>query len=401
MQIDTAVAMMQTSLSAGGQTASMDDQLHSNTFGSVLTSLQQSHHEQPVLLLLDEEHVTLQIHNLLASETTEALLEQIEANEYFQQIPEIIDGQMIFANEEDLALLKETFDWLEAIIDTHDFDGEMIFSIDLQSFLTRLTEMADHPAFLDRLEDVSATPMFVAMLQMMMLNEEQRVTNTEQKQVQQILQDITRVNSQQQKVAIKEHMPQTTSQTKDQEKEQLTFVTTKSSSIKGKESVQMTQPIAFQQMVGKWHPVGEKTEITSPLIKQFAAMFKRANFGQIGGAQRISIQLYPEHLGQVRVELTQQNGILTARILASTAQGKEMLESQLHQLRQAFVQQNIQVERIDISEMLTETPYERQEHAFEEQLNEQYESEERENQEEEEKTFETFLSEVEQSNARG
>src|SRR5699024_7854288 len=169
--------MMQTSLSAGGQTASMDDQLHSNTLGSVLTSLQQSHHEQPVLSLLDEEHVTLQIHNLLASETTEALLEQIEANEYFQQIPEIIDDQMIFANEEDLALLKETFECFEAIIDKQDCDGEIIFSIDLQTFLTRRTERTDQPPSLNRLEDVSATPMFVAMLQLMMLNEEQQVPN--------------------------------------------------------------------------------------------------------------------------------------------------------------------------------------------------------------------------------
>ncbi len=30
-------------------------------------------------------------------------------------------------------------------------------------------------------------------------------------------------------------------------------------------------------------------------------VFKRANFGQIGGANRLLIKLYPEHLGQFLV----------------------------------------------------------------------------------------------------
>ena len=68
------------------------------------------------------------------------------------------------------------------------------------------------------------------------------------------------------------------------------------------------------------------------LITEMQNIFKRSNFGQTGGTNRLLIQLYPEHLGQVRIELLQVNGIMTARILASTALGKEMLDSQLHQL---------------------------------------------------------------------
>ena len=77
------------------------------------------------------------------------------------------------------------------------------------------------------------------------------------------------------------------------------------------------------------------------LIKEMQTIFKRSNFGQTGGTNRLLIKLYPEHLGQVRIELLQVNGIMTARILASTALGKEMLDSQLHQLRSAFLQQNL------------------------------------------------------------
>ena len=61
------------------------------------------------------------------------------------------------------------------------------------------------------------------------------------------------------------------------------------------------------------------------LIKEMQTIFKRSNFGQTGGTNRLLIKLYPEHLGQVRIELLQINGIMTARILASTALGKEML----------------------------------------------------------------------------
>ena len=93
-------------------------------------------------------------------------------------------------------------------------------------------------------------------------------------------------------------------------------------------------------------------------------IFKRSNFGQTGGTNRLLIKLYPEHLGQVRIELLQVNGVMTARILASTALGKEMLDSQLHQLRSAFLQQNLQVERIDVSQTLQDTSRNDRDQAF-------------------------------------
>ena len=134
------------------------------------------------------------------------------------------------------------------------------------------------------------------------------------------------------------------------------------------------------------------------LMRELQNVFKRANFGQTGGTNRISIKLYPEHLGQLRIELLQTNGLLTARILASNVLGKEMLESQLHQLRQAFLQQNIQVERIDISQMLTETPQHEREQAFNQQFkNEQENLNDQENQQDEEEpmSFSEYMIELE------
>ncbi|MDQ0175819.1 flagellar hook-length control protein FliK [Bacillus chungangensis] len=85
------------------------------------------------------------------------------------------------------------------------------------------------------------------------------------------------------------------------------------------------------------------------LIKQFTNILSKSQLMKTPNMNRLMIKLYPEHLGTLRVELVQQNGLLTARMLTSTQAAKEMLDSQLHSLRHAFSQQNIQVDKIDIS----------------------------------------------------
>lgn len=133
------------------------------------------------------------------------------------------------------------------------------------------------------------------------------------------------------------------------------------------------------------------------LVKEMQQIFKRSNFGQTGGTNRLLIKLYPEHLGQVRIELLQTNGILTARILASTALGKEMLDSQLHQLRAAFLQQNLQVDRIDISQTLQDASRHERDQAFNQQFRREDEGsgEQQEQSHEEEMTFQEYMIELE------
>ncbi len=129
------------------------------------------------------------------------------------------------------------------------------------------------------------------------------------------------------------------------------------------------------------------------LIKEMQTIFKRSNFGQTDGTNRLLIKLYPEHLGQVRIELLQVNGIMTARILASTALGKEMIDSQLHQLRSAFLQQNLQVERIDVSQTLQDTAKNDRDQAFNQHFRKegQESDEQQEKNDEEEMTFQEYM----------
>ena len=109
---------------------------------------------------------------------------------------------------------------------------------------------------------------------------------------------------------------------------------------------------------------------------------------------KLSIKLYPENLGTIRIELVQQNGILTARLLASTALGRELLDSNAHQLKQAFVQQNIQVERLDIAQSLQDASRNNQDQNLFNNFfkNKQEEQDEKPTNEDEEKvSFSDFL----------
>lgn len=151
------------------------------------------------------------------------------------------------------------------------------------------------------------------------------------------------------------------------------------------------------------------TQVESPeqsraaeLMKQLQAILKRANFGQIGGANRLSIRLYPEHLGTLRIELQEVNGVLTARILASSAQARDMLDSRLHQLRAALVSQNLQVERIELSQMLQASDKTEREQLMQQDTRHgatREETEETEEEQEDKQSFAQFLIDLEQEEA--
>ncbi|RRN70289.1 hypothetical protein EI200_14140 [Peribacillus simplex] len=85
-------------------------------------------------------------------------------------------------------------------------------------------------------------------------------------------------------------------------------------------------------------------------VKQFENILSKANFSGTNGVNKLLIRLNPEHLGSLRIELIQKDGMLSAKIMATTSQAKDMLEKQIHGLKQAFSGQNIQIEKIEISQ---------------------------------------------------
>ncbi len=95
---------------------------------------------------------------------------------------------------------------------------------------------------------------------------------------------------------------------------------------------------------------GSKQVQTEQLIKQFENILAKSQFSNVNGVQRLFLQLNPGHLGALRIEIIQQDSVMVAKIVTSTQAAKEAIEGQLNHLKQAFNSQNIQVERVEISQ---------------------------------------------------
>ncbi|WP_246031625.1 flagellar hook-length control protein FliK [Salibacterium salarium] len=113
-------------------------------------------------------------------------------------------------------------------------------------------------------------------------------------------------------------------------------------------------------------------------MKQFQDLIGKSNLQSFkNGTQQLTLKLHPEHLGRLDVKLTQQNGQMTAQLLTTTKTARDMVESQIQQLRATFQQQNIQVDRIDIQQQQPShlqqgnQGKEQQEHASEQQADSQ------------------------------
>lgn len=64
---------------------------------------------------------------------------------------------------------------------------------------------------------------------------------------------------------------------------------------------------------------------------------------------QIEVQLYPQHLGRVQIQVMMKNGVMTAQIHAETEMAKEAIESQLQQLKETFQEKSIHVEAVEVS----------------------------------------------------
>lgn len=83
-------------------------------------------------------------------------------------------------------------------------------------------------------------------------------------------------------------------------------------------------------------------------IREFRQMLANSFFHNSNGKQKLTMKLHPRHLGTLNVQLTQKNGDMTAILTTSTTAAKHLVESQLHQLRQAFFQQNLYIEKLQV-----------------------------------------------------
>ncbi|MGM7681698.1 flagellar hook-length control protein FliK [Cytobacillus sp. Hm23] len=84
-------------------------------------------------------------------------------------------------------------------------------------------------------------------------------------------------------------------------------------------------------------------------IKDFQNILAKSNLSFLNGNKSLQIKLFPEHLGTLRIELLQSEAGMLAKIITSSTAAKDLVESQLHSLRQSFQAQNIQVDKLIIA----------------------------------------------------
>lgn len=67
------------------------------------------------------------------------------------------------------------------------------------------------------------------------------------------------------------------------------------------------------------------------------------------GMSSMELQLYPEHLGKVTVQVVSKNGGITANIAAENENVKAIIENQLITLKNAFIEQGIKVDSVEVT----------------------------------------------------
>lgn len=94
-------------------------------------------------------------------------------------------------------------------------------------------------------------------------------------------------------------------------------------------------------------PAGE----TAPPVKEqvVQAIVQRARLISDGTQQQMQIQLKPEHLGTLNVQIAVENGAVTAKFLTDNPQVKQALEASFNQLKQDLQAQGFKVQDVAVS----------------------------------------------------
>lgn len=81
----------------------------------------------------------------------------------------------------------------------------------------------------------------------------------------------------------------------------------------------------------------------------FQQLVQKARVMVKEGLSELQIQLKPEFLGRLNLHLAVENGLITARFMAESLQVKQIIESNLSQLKQSLGEQGLQVDRLEVS----------------------------------------------------
>ena len=115
------------------------------------------------------------------------------------------------------------------------------------------------------------------------------------------------------------------------------------------ESNPFAQPQTVQTMADAMANVQEVQsyfDADTEMIMRQITDYMRSNVSD--GVSELEMQLHPESLGNLHVKLTAKEGIVTAQFTAQNEVVKNVLESQMIQLKETFKEQGVTVENIEV-----------------------------------------------------
>ncbi|MBH5316639.1 flagellar hook-length control protein FliK [Paenibacillus sp. GSMTC-2017] len=121
----------------------------------------------------------------------------------------------------------------------------------------------------------------------------------------------------------------------------------------------IASPVSFivPDQTREFAPLLAKTTVATEFVvaENFAEtmnglIVQKFDVRTLNGMSEAKLILFPEHLGQVDVKISMQNGLLTAVFQADTAMAKDLLDNQMAQLRAALQAQGLTVEKLEVTQ---------------------------------------------------
>jgi flagellar hook-length control protein FliK len=97
--------------------------------------------------------------------------------------------------------------------------------------------------------------------------------------------------------------------------------------------------------IGDVQPLEEVPVSGREIINQIVEQIK-VNMNQ--DTTSMEMQLYPEHLGKIQINVVSKDGVMTARIVAETEAAKQAIEGGLANLKESMEHQNLKVDAIEV-----------------------------------------------------
>lgn len=120
-------------------------------------------------------------------------------------------------------------------------------------------------------------------------------------------------------------------------------------------ALQNGQVVTAGQLSLRHHVNAEVKALPTPVpvenfAKEVSGFVGKLDITKLQGVSEAKISLYPEHLGQVDIKITMQNGHMVAQFVTEHVFAKESLEGQMSQLRSALQAQGIQVNKLEVTQ---------------------------------------------------